>query len=807
MKISYQWLTAYLPVHPGPRELSGILTSIGLEVENLERFEEVPGSLEGLVIGEVLEVSPHPGADRLKLTRVDAGGQEPLRIVCGAPNVAPGQKVVVAPVGATLHPVEGEPLTLKKARIRGEESQGMLCAEDEIGVGRAHDGILVLDTDLSPGSPAAAYFQPEEDWIYEIGLTPNRMDAMSHLGVARDVCAWLSHHEGREIRPVAVPLDDFRVADTSLPIAVEVKEPAACPRYAGLSLSGVQVAESPKWLKQRLRAIGVRPINNIVDVTNFVLHETGQPLHAFDADRIAGHRVIVRNLPAGTPFVTLDGRERKLDAADLMITDPEGGLCLAGIFGGAGSGVTDATTRLFLESACFSPAVIRRASFRHDLRTDAALRFEKGVDISGVPYALKRAALLICTLSGARVSSEITDVYPDPRPRTQVRLSHNYLHRLSGKAYPPAQVTGILRSLGFAVTGEDGADLVAEVPYSKPDISLPADLAEEIMRIDGYDHIAIPDHIRIAPAAGSPADGEIRHRLSAYLTAGGFYEILTNSITRGGYYPDGRSLVRLMNSLNSELDVMRPSLLETGLEAVAYNLNRRQGDLLLFEFGKTYGQTEAGYSETPQLALYLTGRKTAESWRTRPEDTDLYFLKGHIESLFRLLGMPDPAFAPGDVPVAGLTRTLSVLAANRPAGLIGAPDAPILEKFGIRQPVLYAELDWKTLVAGAASARTVYREIPRHPSVRRDLALILDKHIPFENIREAIHSVKSDILQHITLFDVFESEKLGRNKKSLALGFTFQSPGKTLTDKEIDKTMGLFSGVLENRLQAEIRKG
>jgi phenylalanyl-tRNA synthetase beta chain len=809
MKISYKWLLEYLPVSPEPEALSEILTAIGLEVENLEKFEEIPGSLEGLLVGEVLEVTAHPGADKLRLTRVSIADGEPLKIVCGAPNVAAGQKVVVAPVGATLHPLGGEPFTIRSARIRGEASLGMLCAADEIGLGEDHQGILVLDPAAVPGTPAKDYFRPGEDWVYEIGLTPNRMDAMSHLGVARDVCAWLSIREGERTTPRLHPVDAFRVRDETLPVSVTIENPVACPRYAGVALTEVKISESPGWLKRKLKALGVRPINNVVDITNFVLHETGQPLHAFDADKIHDHRIIVRNLAANTPFVTLDGKERKLDAEDLMITDPQGGLCIAGVFGGASSGITEATTRVFLESACFQATAVRRTSFRHDLRTDAALRFEKGVDISGVIYALKRAALLMEELAGARVSSAVVDEYPDPRPRVEVPFRYDYLTRLSGKQYEKSHVTAILSSLGFELSGQNAEGFVAAVPFSKPDIALPADLAEEVMRIDGYDNIRIPTHIRISPALAATGDAEsVRERVSRYLTGSGFFEIFTNSITFSGYYPASQPLIRLMNSLTTELDVMRPSLVETGLEAVAYNLNRRQEDILFFEVGKTYLPDGDGYREKRHLALYLSGRKSPESWQHVSGPVDMYFLKGHLENVFRVLGLQTPDFTAEETPGGRLEAALSIRTAGaKTVGALGAVDSATLRQFRIKHPVYYAELDWDWLVKSASRVKTTYREIPRYPSMRRDLALILDKHIPFTKVRETIYSVKSGILERLNLFDVFESEKLGRDKKSLALSFTFLDQEKTLTDKEIDKVMQKFIRALETGLQAEIRKG
>jgi phenylalanyl-tRNA synthetase beta chain len=805
MKISYNWLSEYLPVKQDPHQLSGILTSVGLEVENLEKYEEIRGNMEGLVIGEVLEVYPHPGADRLQITRVDTGAAEPLQIVCGAPNVAKGQKVVVAPVGTTIYPVNGDPVKMKAARIRGEDSQGMICAEDEIGLGEGHEGILVLREDVQAGLPAKAYFHPLEDWVYEIGLTPNRMDAMSHLGVARDVCAWLSNTEGKSLQIRTPSVADFKIDNHDSVFTIEVENTVACPRYAGLSVTQIKVGPSPAWLKQKLQAIGVRSINNIVDITNFVMHETGQPLHAFDGDKIAGEKIIVKNLPAGTPFITLDGIERKLDAEDLMICDAREAICLAGVFGGMHSGVTDQTTRIFLESACFNATGIRRSSFRHDLRTDAAMRFEKGVDISGVPYALKRAASLMKALCGARVSSPITDVYPAPRERTGVSFSYDYLARLSGRTYAAGKVKTILESLGFTILREAEKALEVAVPYSKPDIALPADLAEEVMRIDGYDRVAAATHVNMVPVLMKKPDTEaLREKVSGYLTSNGFYEIFTNSITSSHYYDKSQPLIRLLNNLSSELDVMRPSLLETGLEAVAHNLNRKQPDVLFFELGKTYRPDGKNYDEKEYLALYLSGDQTPESWLRRPVPVDSYFLKGHLQNIFSLLGLPAPRLVPGDD--TRMNRAQKLLLGENDAGKFGQVSGEMRQRFGIRQPVWYAQLDWALLTRQSGKMAVSYRDIPRLPSMRRDLALILDKKIPFEAVEKTARSVKANTLQAINLFDVFQGEKLGAHKKSYAVSFLFRHPEKTLTDQEIDKVMRKLTVAFEQELGAEIRK-
>lgn len=814
MTISYNWLCDYLPVQPTPEELSVILTRIGLEVEHLEKVETVKGSLEGLVIGEVLTTAQHPNADKLKLTTVNIGVGEPLTIVCGAPNVAPGQKVIVATIGTTIYPIEGEPMTMKKAKIRGEESQGMLCAEDEIGLGAGHAGILVLDQSHVPGTPAREIFNISEDYVYEIGLTPNRMDAMSHLGVARDVCAYLNNENNNQAYSAKIPaIPALPKATTTLPISVTIENTVANPRYAGLSITGVKVGPSPDWLKNRLQAIGVRPISNIVDITNFVLHETGQPLHAFDATAIKGNSIVVKNLPEGTPFVTLDDKERKLSAADLMICNGAGEpMAIAGVFGGAHSGVKDDTTSIFLESACFSAASIRPTSFRHGLRTDAASRFEKGVDISQVPYALQRAAALICELAGGQIASDLVDVYPDPKAKTEVSVTYNYIHRLSGKAYPTDKVKNILVSLGFEIITENAEGLTVTVPYSKPDISIPADIVEEVMRVDGLDNIEIPASINITPSLSAQPDKErIKEKIADYLAANGFHEIFTNSITNSKYYPEVQqpSLVRMLNSLSADLDVMRPSMLETGLESVSHNLNRKNEDLLFFEFGKTYGlgHPESGkkYTETDHLTLYLSGRKTAEHWQQKPELVDFYYLKGFVINILTQLGVKGLEWE--EATQEGLQAAYTLKVQRKPLAVLGAVSGEKLKRFDIKQAVWYADINWNFIlkIVGQKTDK-FFSEIPKFPAVRRDLSLVLDKQVKFAAVAQAAAGVKSPLLQQTNLFDVFESEKLGAGKKAYAVSFTFQDTQKTLTDKEIDSVMEKLVKSFTTQLQAEIRK-
>lgn len=810
MTISYNWLCDYLPVKPVPEELSVILTAIGLEVESLERFESIKGSLEGLVIGEVLTVEKHPNADKLRLTTVNTGNGAPLAIVCGAPNVAAGQKVVVAPVGTTIYPASGEPLTMKKAKIRGEDSFGMICAEDEIGLGSGHDGILVLDASLQPGTPACEVFQPYQDWIFEIGLTPNHMDAMSHMGVARDVCAFLNNRENTQVYHVRKPgISAAAKAAKPLPIAVEVKNTDACPRYCGQSITGVKVGPSPLWMQHRLLAIGVRPINNIVDITNYVLHETGQPLHAFDAATIKGGKIVVENLPAGTSFISLDGKERKLDAGDLMICDGEdNGLCIAGVFGGLGSGVKEATTDIFLESAYFNATSIRKTSVRHGLRTDAAIRFEKGLDISLAPFALERAVALIGELAHGAPASDLTDVYPAPVQPFQIDVTYDYIRTLSGHQYPEAQIKNILCSLGFTIHEESGNRLRVAAPLHKPDITIPADIVEEVMRIDGLDNIPIPALVSMAPSVQAQPDKErVKERIADYLAGNGFSEIFTNSITNAQYYShlDADTLVKMLNSLSADLNVLRPSMLETGLERIAYNLNRRNDDLLFFEFGKTYRQEAVGqYPESAHLTLYLTGRKLPENWMQKEKPVDFYDLKGYIGNILQMLGLQAPQMTA--TTAHGLQPAFEITSAGKTIAVAGNVAPAQLKAFDIKQPVWYADFNWDVILSLLPTKDAFYEEIPRFPSVRRDLALVLDKSVPFAAVETAARSVKTNLLQQINLFDVFESDKLGAGKKSYAVSFTFQDKEKTLTDQETDTLVNKLVKAFESQLQAEIRK-
>jgi len=803
MTISYHWLSEYLPTTISPEKLSTILTSIGLEVESLEKIENFKGGLAGLVVGEVVALSQHPNADKLKLAKVNTGGDRPLNIVCGASNIALGQKVVVAVVGTTIYPKNAEAgITMKLAKIRGEESEGMICAEDEIGVSDDHGGIIVLDANVKVGTPVSELYEYYQDWVYEIGLTPNRMDAMSHYGVAKDVCAYLSYHEAPTT--AVSPFTKLSIKDSAVnPFNVIIEDNHACARYSGLVIEGVEVKASPTWLKNRLQAIGVRSINNIVDITNYILHETGQPLHAFDANQIKDATVVVKKYPADTLFVTLDGTERKLSAHDLMISDTEKPLCIAGVFGGLKSGVNTTTTNIFLESAWFENIHVRKTSLHHGLRTDAATRFEKGVDIAGTVNVLERAAQLIQTLAGGKCS-EVTDIYPSPAVKKKVVLTYAYLKKLSGKLYPNEKVKTILTSLGFEILNETPDSIELAVPHHKPDISLPADLVEEVLRIDGLDNIEIPSSITMSPSIDPLEQKEkFKEKMANFLVGRGFTEILTNSITNSAYFDEATlaGSVKMLNNLSAELDVMRPSMLETGLETIAYNLNRQNSAISFFEIGKVYGKSNAGkYYESEQLAIYVSGKQQEDGWRTKGTDQDYFVVKGIAKSLVDLLGIQS-------VQEKTVANGLTELVWNKKTiGHFEIMGAKKLQAFGIKQAVFYINFDIATLLNAYQSKKVIYKEVSKYPSIERDLALVIDKATTYAAIESSILEANLVALKETRVFDIFESDKLGAGKKSVAINFVFNAPDKTLTDVEIDAMMKKLIQLFEKNIQAEIRK-
>jgi len=803
MTISYNWLCEYLPEAIEPAQLSKILTSIGLEVESLERYEKVKGGLQGVVIGEVLTCEQHPNADKLKLTTIHIGTDTPLKVVCGASNVAAGQKVAVATIGATIYPMNGEPMTMKAAKIRGEESQGMICAEDELGLGYSHDGIMVLPADLVPGTPAYEYFKPYSDYIFEIGLTPNRMDAMSHLGVARDVAAYLTHHQ-KETRVKQPYSNGFKADNQDATVKVTIENTVDCLRYAGITITGVKVAPSPEWLVNKLTAIGVRSINNIVDITNYILNETGQPLHAFDLKAVTGNEIIVKNQPTGTKFITLDDKERSLHAEDLMICNASESMCIAGVFGGSKSGVTNETTAIFLESACFHSTTIRKTSMRHGLRTDAATRFEKGIDISNTVNVLKRAALLIKEVAGGTISCDLIDIYPDPKPRTTVTIKNHYLKKLSGKNYHADKVKRILTALGFEIAKESLDELMVEVPYSKPDISIPADIVEEILRIDGLDNVEIPTMISISPSVEKLGIKEnVKEKISSFLVGKGFTEILTNSITNSKYFDESVSAhtVKMINNLSAELDVLRPSMLESGLETIAYNVNRKYSDLQLFEFGKTYAVDGEGFKETEHFCLFATGNHIHQGWRNQAAPVDFYSMKGLATALLQWCGLSNIYFEQETD-----ASLVNIFANQQKLGVLQSVPTVKLNQFDLKQSVYFIDLPFDTLLSAIQKIKVVYKEVNKFPLVQRDLALVVNKQIRYEQIEKTVQNLKISKLKQMNLFDVFESEKLGADKKSMAVNFVFSDDSKTLTDAEIDSMMNKLIKGFEKEINAEIRK-
>jgi phenylalanyl-tRNA synthetase beta chain len=805
MTISYHWLQTYMPVTLTPDETSQILTSIGLEVEQMQSYASVPGGLQGLLVGEVIACSKHPDADRLSLTRVDVGNDRILSIVCGAPNVAVGQKVIVAPVGTTIYPLQGEPVSMKQAKIRGQLSEGMICAEDEVGLGESHDGILVLPASSVPGTPVASLFEVYEDVVFEIGLTPNRSDAMSHWGVARDLCAYLSHHRNETIRPKR-PASELAETNAVSAIQIDLKDASICARYAGLTIDNVTISESPSWLKHRLQSIGLKPVNNLVDITNFVLHETGQPLHAFDANTIAGQTVIIRSAEPGETLVTLDGKKRDLQPSDIVIEDTEKLLCLAGIYGGLTSGVTAETKTVFLESAQFNRSRIRMSGLAHELRTDASSRFEKGTDIGLVPVALARAAQLITEICGGTLRGCINDIYPEPLPAVTIRFGTEYLSGISGKAYSADQTNGILTALGFECTPISDHEWTVTVPSYKNDIRIPADLAEEIMRIDGLDNIPIPDTISIAPSIEK--NGRVfrwKQKIHGLLNGWGFRELFTNSITDAALYTEEqqRTGIKMINSLSAEMNMMRPDMLYSGLSVIRHNLNRQQSDFRLYEFGKIYSTDPEGhFREEEQLVLFLCGNDHEPHWRTKPVATDFYTLKGFVSGLLETSGIKtvfEPAVDDRFQQMGVFRQGARVLAE------CGVVSPAILKKADIKVPVYFACLHSEQLMR--LPEKTIrYREISRFPAVERDLALVVDKNVSYSQLEQIALSCKIKPLAAIGLFDVFEHEKLGVHKKSLALRFTFTDDEKTLTDQQVDGFVQSLIQAYEKQTQAQIRK-
>ncbi|MCH7413690.1 phenylalanine--tRNA ligase subunit beta [Belliella sp. R4-6] len=803
MKISINRLKDFIVLDQSSEEIASLLTGSGLEVEGVELFESIKGGLEGVVIGEVLTCERHPNADKLSITTVDIGS-EIVPIVCGAPNVAAGQKVVVATEGCTLYPGTGEPFQIKKAKIRGEVSQGMICAEDEIGLGESHAGIMVLDTDLPNGTSASEYFKVEKGDVLEIGLTPNRADAASHLGVARDLKALLN-------REVCLPsVEDFKVDNTSLTIPVSIENPNDCPRYAGLTISDLKVGPSPAWLQNYLKALDLEPINNIVDITNFILHDLGQPLHAFDADYISGGKINVKKLDKGTPFVTLDDKERKLSGEELMICDAEKGLCIAGVFGGKGSGVSDQTTKIFLESAYFSPDIIRKGSQFHGLKTDASFRFERGTDPNMPIYALKRAALLIKELAGGEISSEILDLYPNPIADFEIAVLYKHIDRLIGKHIPKETVKSILNGLDIQVVNESEEGFTAIVKPYRVDVTREADVIEEVLRIYGFENVALSENLNADFLAEHPSKdlNKLQYRLSEVLSGLGYFEIITNSLTKPIYveksaYLQSENNVVILNKLSEDLGVMRQSLLFTGLEVLSHNINRRQKDLKLFEFGSVYFKEGESYREEKRLSIFLTGEKTAESWLEPSKEVQFPDLYAVVELILEKLNIDNTTVE--IVHESPFDYALQINLGAKVLGTVGLLDGSITRLAEVKQSVLFAELNWD-LLAKKSKGLKKYGEISKFPEVRRDLSLVIDKKITFDEIKKVALKAGGKLLQKIGVFDVYQGDKIDASKKAYALSFYLQDTENTLTDKVIDKTMSRLIQGFENEVGAFIRK-
>jgi phenylalanyl-tRNA synthetase beta chain len=817
MKISYNWLKQYLTTSLKPEEMSDILTSIGLEVEGCEKFSSVKGGLDLVIVGKVISCESHPNADKLTVTHVDTGNGNLLRIVCGAPNVSAGQKVAVALPGAVIYPGE-QKLTIKKTRIRGENSEGMICAEDELGLGDSHDGIMVLDNDAVTGTPAAEYFNVENDSVFEIGLTPNRIDAASHYGVARDLAAYIG--QTGEVKLTRPDTDNFKPDNNDYPVEIIINDPKSCIRYSGLTISNVKVAASPPWLQNRLKAIGLKPINNIVDITNYVLHETGQPLHAFNAGKIKGRKVVIGQLPSGTGFTTLDEQERELSSEDLMICNAEEGMCIAGVFGGIGSGVNEETTHVFLESACFDPVSIRKTARRHGLSTDASFRFERGTDPSITVYALKRAAMLIKDIAGGQISSDVHDVYPNPVMPVVLELDYGYIGRLVGEVIPEERIRRILSLLDFKILERKEGGMVLEVPLYRVDVTRPADVVEEILRIYGYNSISVPDAVHSVISYSEKPDKEkYTHSVADMLSNHGFNEIISNSLTRSIYYRDLTSfpenrLVRLLNPLSADLDSMRQCLLFGGLEAVMYNANRKNPDLMLYEFGNIYrytgkeneGNNLGNYNESRHLALFITGANGKTLWNRKGRQVEFHDIKAYSNQVLRRTGIDPERLNYEEVQNDIFLYGLKALLGQEIIAEYGSVHPAAAEKTGISQEVFYADLRWDVLLKLATKRQTVYTELPRYPEVRRDLAMELDKEIKFQTIREIALRTENKLLKSINLFDVYQGDKIAGGKKSYAISFILQDMESTLKDKQIDTVMENLAKAFEDFAGARIRR-
>lgn len=808
MKISYNWLKQFLQLDWEAEKTAELLTNLGLEVEGIQPYESIKGSLKGVVVGKVLTCEQHPNADRLKVTTVNIG-QEILNIVCGASNVAVGQTVLVATIGTTLNMEKGETLLIKKGKIRGEESFGMICAEDELGLGKNHDGILVIDDKYKAGTPASEVFNIVLDQVFEIGLTPNRADAMSHLGVARDLRAGLMQ-QGLKLELKTPSVSNFQVDERTLKIDLQVDNKELIPRYCGVTISNIKVAESPKWLQDKLKSLGLTPKNNVVDITNYILHELGQPLHAFDASKIKGNKIIVKTLTADTSFITLDEVERTLHSEDIMICDgEENPLCMGGVFGGKGSGVTEQTTSIFLESAYFNPIAIRKTAKRHALNTDASFRFERGIDPSITKYALKRAAILIKEICGGKVSSEIVEFYPHKAEDFQVFLNYENTNRLIGQILPKETIKNILASLEIKILTENEVGLGLMIPPYRVDVQREADVIEEILRVYGYNNIEFSNKLNTSISFSDFDDLKVENIVSELLTAHGFHEIMSNSLTKLEYISLTDTLneshnVNIINPLSADLCVMRQSLLYSGLESIAYNINRKNNALKFFEFGKTYHKFESGYHEPKHFSLMISGSRNQDSWLFPTKSSDFFYLKGIIISILNKLGID--SIKTSSIKNDIFSEGIMISAQKKKIVEIGVVNSTTLKYFDIKQEVLFADINWDILIELSRNQSVKIKSLPKFPSVRRDLALLIDQKVTFDEIYQLAYQSERNLLKEVDLFDVYQGKNLPENKKSYAVSFILQDETKTLTDQQIDNTMKKLFQTFEKELGATLRQ-